>query len=177
MAILETDRLRLREFTLDDLDDLAAMVADEEQMRFYPATRTRHEARAWIKRNRVLYEELGFGTWLIEPKLIESKFIESRAKAEFLGYSGIRPLELAGVAHMEIGWHTTKTSWGQGIATEAALAVHDAAFALFAQTRLLAMIPPDHVASRRVAEKIGMREDGEIVFDGARYVTYTSERA
>ncbi len=172
MAILETDRLRLREFTLDDLDDLAAMVADEEQMRFYPATRSREEARAWIERNLALYEELGFGTWLIESRLIES-----RATGDFLGYSGIRPLELAGVAHMEIGWHTTKASWGRGIATEAASAVHEAAFDRFAQTRLLAMIPPGHVASRRVAEKIGMREDAEIVFDGARYVTYTSTRA
>ena len=93
MAILETDRLRLREFTLDDLDELAAMVADGEQMRFYPATRTRDEARTWIERNLALYEELGFGTWLIE----------SQATAEFLGYSGIRPLELAGVAQIEIG--------------------------------------------------------------------------
>jgi RimJ/RimL family protein N-acetyltransferase len=167
MAILETGRLLLREFTLDDLDELAAMVADEEQMRFYPATRTRDEARAWIERNLALYERFGFGTWLIE----------ARATAVFLGYSGIRPLELEGVAHMEIGWHTTKTSWGRGIATEAASAVHDAAFDRFAQTRLLAMIPPGHVASRRVAEKIGMREEDEIVVDGARYVTYTSQHA
>jgi RimJ/RimL family protein N-acetyltransferase len=171
MAILKTDRLKLREFTLDDLDDLATMVADEEQMRFYPATRTRAEARAWIERNVALYDELGFGTWLIE-----SVFIESREAGAFLGYSGIRPLVLDGVARMEIGWHTRKTSWGRGIATEAAAAVQEAAFAEFGQTRLLAMIPPDHVASRRVAEKIGMREDDEIVFDGARYVTYTSER-
>jgi RimJ/RimL family protein N-acetyltransferase len=165
MAILETGRLRLREFTLDDLDALALMVADEEQMRFYPATRTRDEARAWIGRNLAVYEELGFGTW----------FIESRATAEFLGYCGIRPLVLEGVSHTEIGWHTRKTSWGRGIATEAALAVHEAAFAEFALPRLLAMIPPDHLASRRVAEKIGMREDDEIVFDGALYMTYVSD--
>lgn len=167
MAVLETDRLKLREFTLGDLDELAAMVADAEQMRFYPATRTRDEARAWIERNVALYDELEFGTWLIE----------SRANAEFLGYSGIRPLVLEGVSHMEIGWHTKKTSWGRGIATEAASAVHDAAFTRFGQTTLLAMIPPEHVASRRVAEKIGMREAAAIVFDGAGYVTYTSERA
>jgi RimJ/RimL family protein N-acetyltransferase len=167
MAILETGRLRLREFTLDDLDELATMVADEEQMRFYPATRARDEARAWIGRNLSLYEELGFGTW----------FIESRETSEFLGYSGIRPVVLEGVLQTEIGWHTKKTSWSRGIATEAAAAVHDAAFAEFAQTRLLAMIPPGHVASRRVAEKIGMRENAAIVFEGAPYVTYASERA
>jgi GNAT acetyltransferase-like protein len=83
-AILETRRLRLREFRPDDLDELASMMADEEQMRFYPRPRTRDEASAWVGRNLSLYEEHGFGFWLIE----------SRPTAEFLGYCGIRPLVL-----------------------------------------------------------------------------------
>lgn len=74
-SILETRRLRLREFRPDDLDELAAMVADEEQMRFYPGPRTRDEACAWIGRNLSLYEERGFGFWLME----------SRRTSEFLG--------------------------------------------------------------------------------------------
>ena len=166
-AILETRRLRLREFHPDDLDELAAMVADEEQMRFYPGPRTRDEAHAWIGRNLSLYEEHGFGFWLIE----------SRPASEFLGYCGSRPLVLDGAPATEIGWHTKKTSWNQGIATEAAAGVRDLAFAHFAQTRLVALIHPDHLASRRVAEKIGMCQGAEIVFDGDPYVTYLSERA
>jgi Acetyltransferases, including N-acetylases of ribosomal proteins len=166
-AILETRRLRLREFHPDDLDKLAAMVADEEQMRFYPRPKTRDEARAWIGRNLSLYEEYGFGFWLIE----------SRPTSVFLGYCGIRPLVLQSAPATEIGWHTKKTSWDQGIATEAAAAVRDLAFARFAQTRLVALIHPDHLASRRVAEKIGMREEGAITYDGDPYVTYVSERA
>jgi RimJ/RimL family protein N-acetyltransferase len=149
---------------LDDLDELAAMVADEEQMRFYPAARTRVEASAWIERNLALYEEHGFGVWLVE----------SRSTSEFLGYCGIKPLVLEGASATEIGWHTKKTSWNRGIATEAAAGVIGLAFARFAQMRLVAMIPPDHLASRRVAEKIGMREGGAIVFDGDAYVTYES---
>jgi RimJ/RimL family protein N-acetyltransferase len=160
--ILETGRSRLREFDPDDLDALAAMVADEEQMQFYPAARTRDDARAWIDRNLSLYEQHGFGFWLIE----------SRSTSEFLGYCGIRPLELEGASETEIGWHTKKTSWNRGIATEAASAARDLAFAHFAQTRLVALIHPDHLASRRVAEKIGMREDAALVVDGAPYVTY-----
>ncbi|HEX7582661.1 MAG TPA: GNAT family N-acetyltransferase [Gaiellaceae bacterium] len=161
-AILETRRLRLREFRRDDLDELAALVADEEQMRFYPGPRTRDEASAWIDRNLSLYEEQGFGFWLIE----------SRSTSTFLGYCGIRPLVLEGASATEIGWHTKKTSWNRGIATEAAGGVRDLAFACFGQTRLVALIHPDHLASRRVAEKIGMREGAAIVFDGDPYVTY-----
>ena len=166
-AILETRRSRLREFRPDDLDELAAMVADEEQMRFYPGPRTQAEAWAWMGRNLSLYEEHGFGFWLLE----------SRPTSEFLGYCGIRPLVLEGASATEIGWHTKKTSWNRGIATEAAAGVRDLAFARFAQTRLVALIHPDHLASRRVAEKIGMREETAIVFDGDPYVTYVSERA
>jgi RimJ/RimL family protein N-acetyltransferase len=166
-AILDTRRLSLREFHPDDLDELAAMVADEEQMRFYPGPRTRDEASAWIGRNLSLYEEHGFGFWRIE----------SRPTSKFLGYCGIRPLVLEGASATEIGWHTKKTSWNRGIATEAAAGVRDLAFARFAQTRLLALIHPDHLASRRVAEKIGMHEEGAIAFDGDPYVTYVSERA
>src|SRR6266571_19236 len=165
--MFETERLKLREFSQDDLDDLAAMVADEEQMRFYPRPRTRDEACAWIGRNLSLYEEHGFGFWLIE----------SRLTSEFLGYCGIRPLVLEGTPVTEIGWHTKKTSWNQGIAAEAAAGVRDLAFTRFAQTRLVAIIRPDHSASRRVAEKIGMCEEGAIVFDGDPAVTYVSEPA
>jgi RimJ/RimL family protein N-acetyltransferase len=165
-AILETRRLRLREFRPDDLDELAAMVGDEEQMRFYAGPRTRAEAGAWIDRNLSLYEEHGFGFWLIR----------SRPTSEFLGYCGIRPLVLEGASAIEIGWHTKKTAWNRGIATEAAAAVRDFAFARFAQPRLVALIHPDHLASRRVAEKIGMREGAATIFDGDPYVTYVGER-
>ena len=166
-VILETRRLRLREFDPNDLDSLSAMVADEEQMRFYPRPRTRDEAGAWIGRNRCLYEEQGFGFWLVE----------SRPASGFLGYCGIRPLVLEGASETEIGWHTTKRAWNQGIATEAAAAVRDLAFARYAQKRLIALIHPDHLAYRRVAEKNGMCQQTAVVFDGDTYVVYVIETA
>lgn len=154
-AILETERLRLREFRPDDLDPLAAMVADEEQMAFYPHPRGRDEARAWIERNLALYEQRGFGTWLIEE----------REPTAFLGYCGIRPIEIAGAQELEIGWHVAKSAWNRGIATEAALATRDLAWSELGLTRLVASIHPRHTASRRVAEKIGMRVETTTVLD------------
>ena len=162
--ILETQRLRLREFGHADLDDLAALVADADQMRFYPRPRTREEASAWISRNRSLYDEHGFGFWLVE----------SLATSGFLGYCGIRPLALEGASETEIGWHTRKTSWKQGIATEAATAARDLAFRRFALSRLVAIVHPDHAASRRVAAKIGMREERTTVLDDYPAVVYAT---
>jgi RimJ/RimL family protein N-acetyltransferase len=74
-AIVTTERVRLREFTAGDLDELAAMVGDEEQMTFYPRPKTRDEASAYIGRNRALYAEYGFGFWCLE----------ARATSRFLG--------------------------------------------------------------------------------------------
>lgn len=153
--VYESARLRLREFRRDDLDVLAAMVADEEQMTFYRRPKTRDEAAAWIGLNIELYEARGFGIWLVE----------AAATSEFLGYCGIRPLELDGAAEIEIGWHTHKASWNRGVATEAATAARDLAFTRFAVPRLVAIIHPDHVASRRVAEKVGMRVARTAVLD------------
>jgi RimJ/RimL family protein N-acetyltransferase len=162
--IRRTDRLELREFRVDDLDELAAMVADEEQMTFYPRPKTRNEASAWIDRNLDLYRELGFGFWLVA----------FRATSSFLGYCGIRPLALDGASEIEIGWHTKKTSWGRGIATEAATAARDLAFGRFQVQRLVAIIHPDHVASRRVAEKIGMRYERTTAVDDCLVVVYSA---
>jgi RimJ/RimL family protein N-acetyltransferase len=166
--ILETQRLRLREFSLDDLDDLAAMVGDEDQMSFYPRPKTRDEASDWISRNLALYEELGFGIWLLE----------SLETSSFLGYCGLRPLTLEGASETEMGWHTKKTFWNQGIATEAATAARDLAFGRFALSRLVAVVHPDHIASRRVAENIGMHAEGTTVLeDDYPVVIYAIERS
>jgi RimJ/RimL family protein N-acetyltransferase len=151
-----SDRLRLREFRDDDLDVLAAMVGDHEQMTFYPRPKTRDEAAAWIRRNLELYSTHGFGTWLIE----------ALPGSRFAGYCGIRPFELERVSEIEIGWHVHKHFWNQGIATEAATLACNAAGARFGLARLIALVHPDHVASRRVAESVGMRPERTTVLDG-----------
>jgi RimJ/RimL family protein N-acetyltransferase len=144
------------------------MVSDREQMRFYySGPRTRDEAREWIDRNLSLYDEHGYGFWLIEM----------RKGSEFLGYCGVRPLVLDGVSQTEIGWHTTKAWWGRGIATEAAAAVRHVALGQLGLPKLIALVHPGHVASRRVAEKIGMREEEEVELDGHSYAAYILRRS
>jgi RimJ/RimL family protein N-acetyltransferase len=163
-VIVETRRLRLREITTDDLDAVAGMVGDEEQMRFYARPRTYAEAAAWIERTRATYRERGFGFWAVE----------SRPDARFIGYCGIRPLTLDGVPETEIGWHIDKGVWNRGIATEAAVAARDVAAQRFEQARLVAIIRPENAASCRVAEKIGLRRESTAVVDDDLYLVYAS---
>ena len=124
-------------------------------MRFYPRPKTRDEAAAWLSRTLGHYQEHGFGFWLIE----------ALPTSGFVGYCGIRPRALEGASEIEIGWHTKKTVWNEGIATEAATAARDLAFRRFRLSRLVAVIHPDHIASRRVAEKIGMHAERTTVLD------------
>ena len=162
--ILETDRLTLRELRPDDLDELAAMGEDEEQMRFYPGVRTRAETVAWLDRHLAMYPAHGYGFWLIE------------VDGAFAGYCGIRPIELDGVAQTEIGWHIHKRFWNQGVATEAASAVQQLAHDRFGVPAPIALINPDHHASRRVAEKIGLQATRTTTFEGDPYVVYVRKR-
>lgn len=163
-TILATTRMRMREYTDGDLETLAAMVTDEQQMRFYPRPKIRDEASAWVNRNLSLYREHGFGFW----------FMESIETAEFLGYCGIRPHDA--LAEIEMGWHTRKKFWNQGLATEAALACRDIAFNRFGLQRLIAIIEPRNVSSLRVAEKVGMRPERKTVLDDYPCVIYVVER-
>lgn len=165
-TIVDTTRMRLREFTESDLDDLATMVTDEDQMPFYPRPKTRAEALAWINRNLTLYHHHAFGFW----------FMESVGDSDFLGYCGIRPLVLDGAEETEIGWHTRKDFWNRGLATEAAMACRDLAFTRFDIPRLVATIDPTNAPSIRVADKIGMRLEKEAVLDGWPCVIYSLER-
>ena len=137
-------------------------------MRFYPRPKTRDEAAAWLGRTLGHYQEHGFGFWLIE----------ALPTSGFVGYCGIRPRALEGASEIEIGWHTKKTVWNEGIATEAATAARDLAFRRFRLSRLVAIIHPDHIASRRVAEKIGMRAERTTVLDDDYpAVVYTTEQS
>ena len=70
------------------------------------------------------------------------------------------------VCEIEIGWHVHKHFWNQGVATEAATLVCDAATSRLGLSRLIALVHADHIASRRVAEKVGMHPERAMVLEG-----------
>jgi RimJ/RimL family protein N-acetyltransferase len=56
VTVLTTQRLILREMSSADLDDIAALLGDEDVMRYYPRPKTRSEAQGWIDWNQALYQ-------------------------------------------------------------------------------------------------------------------------
>lgn len=164
--LLETERLRLRGYRREDLGDLAAMFADEEHMRFYPAPFTREQTGVWIERQFERYRDDGFGLWIIEE----------RDTGAFLGTAGPSIQVVEGTREVEIGWHVRPGSKGRGFAPEAAGAARDWAFANLDADHLISLVRPENRPSARVAEKIGMHVDREVDYKGFGHLVYRIDR-
>jgi RimJ/RimL family protein N-acetyltransferase len=163
---LETDRLRLRTYRSQDVDDLAAMFADPEHMRFYPGPFTREQSEAWIARQLERYRQNGFGLWVAED----------RSSGGFVGTIGPALQEVEGVPLVEIGWHVRPGLKGLGYAPEAAAAARDWAFANLEVGHVISLILPENTTSARVAEKIGMHVEREADFKGLRHRIHRIDR-
>jgi ribosomal-protein-alanine N-acetyltransferase len=148
-VVLETDRLILRRLTMDDLDDLAALYRDPEVRRYFPeGVLTREQTRAeleWVI--GVYYGRYGYGLWATILK-------ETGA---FIGRCGLLPWEIDGRAEVEVAYLLDRRQWGRGLATEAARAIVDHAFATLPVDRLICLIDPGNRPSREVATRVGMR--------------------
>jgi [ribosomal protein S5]-alanine N-acetyltransferase len=164
--VLETERLRLRQYRLQDLDELAPILGDPETMRYYPRPYTREESLAWINRSLDRYRDHGFGLWAIV----------SKAAGEFLGNCGPVRQVVEERDEIELGWLVKRSHWRRGIASEAAVACRDYAFGVLDIERLIAMVRPENTPSRGVAEKIGMTVDREVDWHGFLHRVYAVER-
>lgn len=116
--MIETPRLLLRNYTLDDFDALYEILSDPETMQHYPAPYDAEKTRNWITWNLDNYEKYGFGLWAVVLK----------ETGEFIGDCGITLQNIDGEILPEIGYHIHKKYWRRGFAKEAARAVRDWGF-------------------------------------------------
>jgi len=166
MKILETSRVILREFCSDDADALARTLSDPETMRFYPAPFDRAGVEAWIARNLRRYQEHGHGLWAMVLK----------SSGELVGDCGLTVQDVDGQSEIEIGYHVRRDLWGQGLATEAAHACRDFGFERLPVERLISLIRPENLPSRRVAEKNGMTVWKEVRWQDLVHRVYAIRR-
>jgi [ribosomal protein S5]-alanine N-acetyltransferase len=167
MKILETSRLLLREFTPGDADALGLVLSDPETMRHYPAPIDRTGVEQWIERNRQRYRDDGVGLWAMQLT----------KTGEMIGDCGVILQQVEGESLYEIGYHLRRDLWGQGLATEAAIACRDWAFTHLKTKRLISLIRPENLPSRRVAERNGMTVWKEVNWRGLLHCVYSIERA
>jgi ribosomal-protein-alanine N-acetyltransferase len=169
MIISQTPRLILRQFTWDDLDDIAAILADPIGMKHIGPgiPKTREQVTEWMT---AWIQDSTYG-WSAEtlkrvPQL--SRAIErnaqfsmwatiDRVSGRLIGRCGLLAWNLDGQLEVEVGYHLARDFWGRGLATEAAAAVRDYGFDALGFDRLISIIKPDNLASQRVATKVGMK--------------------
>ena len=166
MQILETPRLTLREFHPEDVDALSLILSDPETMRFYVKPFDRHGTEEWITRNRQRYSKGGHGLWAMILK----------ASGELIGDCGLVVQEIDGSNEIEVAYHVRRDHWGQSFATEAARASRDYGFAHLSVDRLVSIIRPENLASRRVAEKNGLAIWKEVARVNLLHLVYSIRR-
>jgi len=170
MVEVETGRLLLRGWREEDLEPYARMCADPEVMRFIGdgSTLTRERSEAQISRFLRHWDERGFGLWALEEK----------ESATFIGFAGLAHQEdwAEGRHKTEVGWRLDRVFWGGGLATEAAKAGVTYGFETLGLERIISIIQPGNMASRRVAEKAGLSPRGETRWRGTPVVWYAVDR-
>jgi RimJ/RimL family protein N-acetyltransferase len=163
---LETARLRMRAFRVDDLDAYAPMCADPEVMRFLGTGVTLDRSEAWRSMAGFLghWALRGYGMWALEEK----------ETGTLVGRSGF--LNPEGWPGFELGWTLGRPFWGKGFATEAARRALDYAFEDLGRKRVISLIRPANTPSMRVAERLGMVRAGEVELLGGAAFVYEATR-
>ena len=150
MTELRTERLLLRRWRDDDLEPFAALTADPEVMRYFPAPLDRDASDALAARADGLFETHGFGLWALEL----------RATGEFIGFTGLAPMPdgVPGSGGVEVGWRLAREFWGAGYASEAARASVRFGFDVAGLAEVNSITAVINGRSRAVMERIGMRQ-------------------
>ena len=160
MTVIETPRLRLRNWREEDFEPFVRHTNTEAVMRWLGGVRPPDEHREMF-RSRVMrwQEERGFTFWVVERRSDEA----------LLGFCGLKlasdegsPVE----GELEIGWRLREDAWGQGYAKEAASASLDFAFDRLEAPHVVALTVAENEASWRLMERLGMTRRSDLDYEG-----------
>ncbi|WP_164669774.1 GNAT family N-acetyltransferase [Virgibacillus doumboii] len=164
---LTTERLILGPYEDKDEGFLMAMLSDPEMMRFIGEGQPKDESgtKKFLEWIYGTYEQgAEFGLHVIVRK-------DDRVP---VGHAGLVPQLVDGKKELEIGYWIMRNYWGLGYATEAAAALKKYGRQKLGQQRLIALIQPENVGSKIVAEKIGMHVEKKIVLSGQEVLVYVA---
>lgn len=168
---LETERLRLRAHTKDDLAACFAIWGDPDVTRFIGGKpSTREEAWNRIVRCAGLWPLLGYGFWAVEEK----------DSGRIVGDIGImeakRDIDPPFEGEPEAGWALSPSVHGRGYASEALAAMLGWADRHLDAARLVCIISPENSPSLKLAAKFGFRERARTTYHGADTIQFERMR-
>ncbi len=155
---LQTGRLRLRGYRLDDFAACAAMWADPNVTRFIGG-RPLSAEESWSRLLRYAghWTMLGYGYWVVE-EISSGDFVGEVGFAQW--HREISPP----IQVPEAGWVLNTSAHGKGYATEALALALDWVGTCLRAAHTACLIHPDNRASIRVAAKCGYREAMHVVY-------------
>jgi RimJ/RimL family protein N-acetyltransferase len=156
MPRLETPRLLVRPLQASDVEALVEIWGDPEVMRHMGGPRDHEKVR------QALEGELRTNS----SDLLGFCSVVEKASGRLIGDCGLTKKEVDGRDEVELVYLFAADSWGKGYATEAASAMRDYALGSLRLRRLIALVDPENVASARVAEKVGMHFEKEVIRPG-----------
>jgi len=166
--IVETNRLLLRQMMPEDTDELLEIFSDARVMESFGGKPfDRAQIQRWVRRNLKHQEKHGYGLFSVILK----------SEHRLIGDCGLEHMEIAAQPEVELGYDFRSDYWGRGYATEAAIAVRELAWHKLDLCRMISLIRPPNIASRRVAEKVGMTKEREIVRGDNVYWVYAVFKA
>lgn len=176
-TVIETDRLILRRWREADRDPFAAMNADAEVMRYFPAVQSREESDTSADRFARHFIDRGFGPFALEHK----------QDGAFIGFTGFQLVEFACPVegYIEIGWRLSRHHWRKGLAFEAASACLDWFWRKRSESRVVSFTAKINEPSWGLMRKLGMEARPELDFDHPkldddsplkRHVVYAKDR-
>jgi RimJ/RimL family protein N-acetyltransferase len=159
---IETVRLTLRPFKEDDLSDAFSWLGDPRVMRFTPGGPDRDMAQTAAR--IAIYQrhqaEHGFSKWIIVD----------RNSGQPIGDAGL--LFVTEHDWIDFGYRLARLCWGHGLATEAATAWVERAFAHLMLPCLVSIVHPDNHASIRVLRKLRFVEERRAKVMGMNSIVY-----
>lgn len=144
--ILETERLYLRAFTIEDAPLLIDLNSDPEVTRY-----TGDGPVPTIKEAERILTEIIFPQY---PNKIGRWAVHLKANEEFIGWCGIKFIQEEN--EYDLGYRYYKKHWGKGYATEAANAVMDYGKNIIKLKEIIGRAAIDNKASIAVLKKMGM---------------------
>jgi RimJ/RimL family protein N-acetyltransferase len=163
-AAITTPRLVLRQWRADDVRGLTDILSHPDVATWLGHPRP-SDVAATIERYSRHWDSRGFGRFAIED----------RVTGDLVGRVGLMRQEewRETPDKVEIGWTIARPLWGEGLATEAALAAMADGFERVGLDLLLSWTQPHNRASRRVMEKCGLELRGETVWKRLEHVWYS----
>ena len=151
--ILETERLALRELTLDDFSATSEIVCDEQTMQAWNGAWSEDENLESLQRQMRGYREDGFGRWAVELK----------ETGKVIGICGLQWCDTDRDKVLEIGYLFNRAYWHNGYAAEAAIACRQYAFEKLGYDEVYSLVRDTNIASMNVAIRNGMIVRGRYI--------------